>query len=76
MSGCFSPGDTDADSDSVVVVFDTHADAVAFQSQMLTSGMLSSDGQVVVGENWAINTVLPYGNQVEAHLGGQIVDAP
>ena len=66
---------TGTGSDSVASVFDTHADAQAYATNMLdfTSNNTSGSGnitQVVVGDNWVVNTVPPYGDEVEAHLGG------
>lgn len=70
---CSSP--SGAGSDSVASVFDSHADAQAYATRMIdfTSNNMSGSGkvtQVVVGDNWAVNTVPPYGDEVVAHLGG------
>ncbi|HET9170579.1 MAG TPA: hypothetical protein VFN97_14155 [Actinospica sp.] len=77
--GAQSPVDCDSPdgsgSDSVASVFDTHADAQAYATNMLelTANDTSGSGtsiQVVVGANWVVNTVPPYGDEVLAHLGG------
>lgn len=65
-------------SDTVVVVFDTQADAVGFAASLTSGSMadLSPDAVVVYGLNWAVNTVPGYAGPVRRALGGQIVAGP
>jgi hypothetical protein len=75
MVGCFSSQAAGgASSDSVVVVFDNHADALAFAQGML--GLVPAAGDPaaeVVGVNWVVNTVPAYGNVVQTALGGNVL---
>lgn len=76
MVDCSSPA---GGSDTVVVVFDTQAHALAY-AVSLTSGALSgisSDAVVVYGRDWAVNTSsTAYADTVRRVLGGQVVAAP
>jgi hypothetical protein len=71
-------GSSVGNSDTVVVVFDSQANAVAYAAALTTGDMSAiSQGSVVVyGQNWAVNTKAVYAPQVRAALGGQVVAGP
>lgn len=74
MIDCFSSQAAgSAESDSVVVVFDDHADAQAFAQKMLSLVPADTDPATeVVGVNWVVNTGPVYGIEVLDALGGSI----
>ncbi|HTJ70074.1 MAG TPA: hypothetical protein VL551_21235 [Actinospica sp.] len=71
---CSSPGNVGSESDSVVEIFDNHADAVAYAQNMLSlaAELPGDSAEEVIGVNWVLNTVPPYGSDVAAKLGGQL----
>lgn len=76
--GCNSPGNAGSSTtDSVVELFDDHADAQAYAQNMLSmaDALGGSSVQEVVGVNWAVNTEPPYGAQIAAKLGGVLSTA-
>lgn len=76
MTDCTGAGSPD--SDTVIVVFDNHADAYAYAQSMTDPSWNIATGiptQVVYGVNWAINTVPAYGAKVLAALGGDTLTA-
>jgi hypothetical protein len=71
MTDCNAAGSPD--SDTVLVVFDNHADAYAYAQAMTDPSWVDTIGtpiQVVYGVNWAVNTIPGYGAEVVAALGG------
>jgi hypothetical protein len=75
MADCGSPA---SPGDTVVAVFRNHADAQSFAIRLTALGSegLMGPVMVVVGQNWAVNTVLDYGTKVQVALGGQALPAP
>jgi hypothetical protein len=70
---CDSPGGTG--SDSVVVVFDTQANAQGYAESMTAAGPLAAPA-VVYGLDWAVNTSAAYAAQIQGALGGGVLDGP
>jgi hypothetical protein len=75
MVDCDSPGGTG--SDSVVVVFDTQANAQGYAESMTGAGMgVLAAPAVVYGLDWAVNTSAAYAAQIQGALGGGVLAGP
>jgi hypothetical protein len=74
MADCGSPASA---GDTVVAVFGNHSDAQSFAIRLTTVGSegLMGPVTVVVGQNWAVNTVPDYGTRVQGALGGQALSS-
>lgn len=75
MADCNGVGS--ADSDTVVIVYDTHENAVAGAKNLLAFNQsMGGDPEFeVVGVNWGVNTVNGYGLKVLTALGGTHVQS-
>jgi hypothetical protein len=72
---CNSSADKTAQPDTAVATFDSHADAAAFAGTRPTGLSDPTGGQLqaVVGGNWTVVTVAPFGTAVQQKIGGQLV---
>jgi hypothetical protein len=77
MADCDSPAGVSA-GDTEVAVFGNHEDAQLFATRLTALGSegLLDPFVIVVGQNWAVNTVPDYGSRVQAALGGQALSSP
>jgi hypothetical protein len=77
MADCDSPAGVSA-GDTEVAVFGNHVDAQFFATRLTALGSEGLMGTVVVvvGQNWAVNTVPDYAAKVQAALGGQALSSP
>jgi hypothetical protein len=77
MADCDSPAGVSA-GDTEVAVFGNHVDAQLFATRLTALGSEGLMGTVVVvvGQNWAVNTVPDYAAKVQAALGGQALSSP
>jgi hypothetical protein len=60
--------------DTVIGMFNNHADAVAYADGMVTLGLqLHTPTAEVVGPNWVVNTSPAFADEVVDAIGGQII---
>jgi hypothetical protein len=64
--------------DTAIVMFTDHASAVAYANNTLSLSQNASLGPtaVVVGPDWAVNTVPAFAPKVVSAVGGQLITAP
>jgi hypothetical protein len=63
--------------DTAVVVFTSHADAVAYAASMIGVGQSIGDPAAeVVGPDWVVNTVPAFADKVVKAVGGQLMTEP
>jgi hypothetical protein len=63
-----------SDGDTVIGMFNDHADAVAYADGMVRLGLqLHTPTAEVVGPNWVVNTCPAFADQVVDAIGGQII---
>ena len=61
--------------DTVLEMFTSHADALAYANRMINSGAITNTPTAeVVGPNWAVNTVPSFATQVQQAVGGQLIN--
>ena len=62
--------------DTAIVMFKNHASAVAYASNMLSTGQSLGPTAEVVGPNWTVNTVPGFADKVVNAVGGQLMAEP
>jgi hypothetical protein len=63
--------------DTVIVMFQDHADAVAYANSMLNSEQSTGGATAeVVGPDWTVNSVPAYAEEVVEAIGGQLMAKP
>lgn len=74
QAGQFADCSGASDGDTVIGMFASHADAVAYADGMVTLGLqLHTPTAEVVGPNWVVNTSPAFAGQVVAAIGGEII---
>jgi hypothetical protein len=74
QAGQFADCSGASDGDTVIGMFGSHADAVAYADGMVTLGLqLHTPTAEVVGPNWVVNTSPAFAGEVVDAIGGHII---
>jgi hypothetical protein len=74
QAGQFADCSADSSGDTVIGLFDDHADALAYADGMITLGLqLHTPTAEVVGPNWVVNTSPAFAGEVVVAIGGQVI---
>jgi hypothetical protein len=64
-----------SNGDTAIIVFRSHADAVAYAHHMIgVNTSIGTPGAVVVGPDWAVNTSTSFARKVVSAVGGKTIN--
>ena len=73
-AGQFADCSGASDGDTVIGMFSSHANALAYAYGMVTLGLqLHTPTAEVVGPNWVVNTSPAFAGEVVEAIGGQVI---